>query len=93
VFYGIVMEFQSGREVFVADAWWLPPEGDPVGPMSFQVNCTSEGPGCRLRVRQSGFEDGTRWRRYYSVIERGWPISMGALKEYLEAGGRGASSS
>ena len=87
VFYGIVMEFKAGRELFVADAWWLPPDGDPIGPMSFQVNCAMEGPACRLRVRQSGFEDGTRWRRYYSVIERGWHMSMAALKEYLEAGG------
>jgi uncharacterized protein YndB with AHSA1/START domain len=84
VFYGIVMEFKAGRELFVADAWWLPPDGDPVGPMSFQVNCVMEGPACRLRVRQSGFEDGTRWRRYYSVIERGWHISLAALKEYAE---------
>jgi uncharacterized protein YndB with AHSA1/START domain len=84
VFYGIVMEYKPGRELFVADAWWLPPDGDPVGPMSFQVNCALEGPACRLRVRQSGFEDGARWRRYYRVIERGWHMSMAALKEYLE---------
>ncbi len=84
VFYGIVMEFKTGRELFVADAWWLPPDGDPVGPMSLQVNCTAEGPACRLRVRQTGFEDTARWRRYYRVIERGWHVSMAALKEYIE---------
>lgn len=84
VFYGIVMEFKAGRELFVADAWWLPPDGDPVGPMALQVNCTTEGPACRLRVRQTGFEDTARWRRYYRVIERGWHVSMTALKEYVE---------
>ena len=78
------MEYKPGRELFVADAWWIPPDGDPVGPMSLQVNCAMDGPACRLRVRQSGFEDGTRWRRYYSVIERGWRMSMVALKEYAE---------
>ena len=84
IFYGIVMEYKPGRELFVADAWWIPPDGDPVGPMSLQVNCTMDGPACRLRVRQSGFEDGARWRRYYNVIEHGWRTSMVALKEYVE---------
>jgi uncharacterized protein YndB with AHSA1/START domain len=87
VFYGIVMEYKPGRELFVADAWWLPPDGDPVGPMSLQVNCTMDGPACRLRVRQTGFEDSARWRRYYRVIERGWHVSMAALKEYVESEG------
>ena len=39
VFYGIVVDYKPGRELFVADAWWIPPDGDPVGPMSLQVNC------------------------------------------------------
>jgi uncharacterized protein YndB with AHSA1/START domain len=84
VFYGLVMEFKPGRELFVADAWWLPPDGDPIGPMSLQVNCAREDGGCRLRVRQSGFEETPRFRRYYSVIERGWQMSLAALKEYVE---------
>jgi uncharacterized protein YndB with AHSA1/START domain len=89
VFYGIVMEYRAGRELFIADAWWLPPDGDPIGPMSLQVDCSpvdsgTPGHACRLRVRQSGFEETPRFRRYYSVIERGWHISMAALKEYAE---------
>jgi uncharacterized protein YndB with AHSA1/START domain len=84
VFYGIVMDFIAGRELFVADAWWLPPDGEPIGPMSFHVTCTVEPAACRLRIRQSGFDDSARWRRYYSVIERGWHISMSTLKEYAE---------
>lgn len=84
VFYGIVMEYQPGQELLVSEAWWLPPDSNPVGPMSLQVNCTMDGPACRLRVRQSGFEESARWQRYYSVIERGWQMSMVALKEYVE---------
>jgi hypothetical protein len=52
--------------------------------MSLQVNCSLEDSACRLRVRQSGFEETPRFRRYYSVIERGWHISLSALKEYIE---------
>lgn len=84
VFYGIVMEHRPGRELFVADAWWIPPDTDPLGPMALQVECSREDDACRLRVRQSGFEDTARFRRYYAVIERGWHISMAGLKAHLE---------
>lgn len=85
VFYGSVMEYQPGRELVIADAWWLPPDTGPIGPMSLQVQCAMDGPACRLRVRQSGFEDTPRWRRYYGVIEVGWLKSMVALKQYVES--------
>ena len=86
VFYGIITEYQAGRELLVSDAWWLPPDTNPIGPMSLQVTCVMDGPACRLRVLQSGFEDSPRWRRYYSVIDRGWKVSLAALKEYVERG-------
>jgi uncharacterized protein YndB with AHSA1/START domain len=85
VFYGQVIEYKPGRELFVADAWWLPPDGEPLGPMSLQVNCVMDGPACRLRVRQSGADDGPRWERYYAVIGGGWKASLAALKAYVEA--------
>jgi uncharacterized protein YndB with AHSA1/START domain len=84
VFYGTVVEYEPGRELVVADAWWLPPDTNPIGPMSLHVDCTTDGSACRLRVRQTGFEDSPRWRRYYSVIDLGWQVSLAALKRYLE---------
>lgn len=84
VFYGIVVEYRAGRELMVSDAWWLPPDTNPVGPMSLHVTCAIEGTACRLQVRQSGFEESPRWQRYYSVIDRGWKQSLGALKDYVE---------
>jgi uncharacterized protein YndB with AHSA1/START domain len=85
VFHGTVVEYMPGRELFVADAWWVPPDGEPIGPMALEVSCMMDGPACRLRVRQSGFEDSLRWRRYYAVITRGWQASLAALKAHLEA--------
>jgi uncharacterized protein YndB with AHSA1/START domain len=85
VFHGSVMEYLPGRELFVADAWWIPPDGDPIGPMSLEVSCMLDGPACRLRVRQSGFEESARWRRYYALISRGWLSALAALKEYVES--------
>jgi uncharacterized protein YndB with AHSA1/START domain len=84
VFFGRVMEYLPGREIFVADAWWLPPDGDPIGPMSLEVTCRMSGPACRLQVKQTGFEETPRWRRYYAVIASGWRSSLVALKDYAE---------
>ena len=85
VFHGTVIEHNPGRVLAIADAWWLPPDTDPVGPMALEVTCELDGPACRLRVRQTGFEDSPRWSRYYTVVDRGWRSSMAALKEYLES--------
>jgi uncharacterized protein YndB with AHSA1/START domain len=84
VFSGRVMEYLAGREAFIADAWWLPPDGDPIGPMALAISCQMSGPACRLVVKQTGFEDTPRWRRYYEVISGGWLTSLAALKEYVE---------
>lgn len=84
IFYGIVVEHKPGQELFVADAWWLPPDGDPLGPMALEVRCTMDGPACRVRVTQSGFGEGPRWDRYYEVIASGWKASLAALKTLTE---------
>jgi uncharacterized protein YndB with AHSA1/START domain len=88
VFRGTVMQFQPGQGFFVADAFWLPPDGDPIGPMALEVTCGPAGQdfsaGTRVRVTQRGFEEGTRWRRYYEVIEHGWERALASLKSLLE---------
>ena len=88
VFRGTVMQFTPERGFFVADVFWLPPDGDPIGPMAFEVTCTpagSERPGAtHVRVTQRGFEEGPRWRRYYEVIAAGWEHALASLKALLE---------
>ena len=86
VFYGTVMEFRHGREFFLADAYRLPPESAPIGPMALEVTCRIDGPATRLQVRQSGAEDSARWQRYYDLIATGWEDSLGSLKRHLEQG-------
>lgn len=83
-FHGTVMEFRAGRELFVADAFWNPPEGDPVGPMALEIQCTADGAATRVSVRLSGDDDGPRWQRYFAVMRAGWPRALGELKRYLE---------
>lgn len=86
VFYGTVMEFREGQEFFLADAYWVPPAGPPIGPMALEVSCRIEGPATRLRVRQSSADTGARWQRYAELIATGWRDSLGRLKQYLEEG-------
>lgn len=85
VFHGVVLEYKPGKELFVADAWWLPPDGDALGPMALEVRCAMDGPACRLTVVQSGFGEGRRWDRYYQLIARGWRASLATLKARAEA--------
>ena len=85
VFRGTVIQFHPSRGFLVADAFWLPPDGDPIGPMALEVACEPiEGNRTSVRVTQTGFEDGVRWRRYYDVIERGWRRALDSLKSLLE---------
>jgi uncharacterized protein YndB with AHSA1/START domain len=85
VFRGTVVEWQPGEGFFVADAMWLPPDGDPIGPMALRVMFAQQPDGTtRVRVMQTGFEESARWRRYYEVIGPGWERALASLKSLLE---------
>jgi uncharacterized protein YndB with AHSA1/START domain len=84
VFHGTVVDVRPGRQFLVADAYWVPPEGEPLGPMVLEVGCSPYPDGCKLHVRQEGYAPSPRWRRYYAVVSRGWQVSLLALKRYAE---------
>ena len=85
-FHGTVIEYRPGVEFFVGDAYWQPPEGEPIGPMALEVRCRPQGGAhiTRLSVRQSGGDDGPRWQRYFEVVSSGWQRALGELKAYLD---------
>ena len=83
--YGIVIDARPPREFFLADVYWLPPEGDPIGPMALHVTCEATATGTRLRYQQSGCDDSPRWRRFYRVIGADWSAALTRLKRELEA--------
>ncbi len=85
VFHGTLVDVRKNEHFLVADAYWIPPEGDPIGPMALEVTCAEDPAGCRLHVRQDGYDESERWRRYYAVVSRGWQISLTALKRYAES--------
>jgi uncharacterized protein YndB with AHSA1/START domain len=84
-FRGTVIEFKPGREFFVADAYWLPPDGDPIGPMAFEATCKAHGDRTVLHVRQSGWEQSRRWTRYYEVAATRLTVALNELKKHVEA--------
>ena len=85
VFRGTIVQFHEGQGFFVADAFWLPPDGEPIGPMALEVQVLAESPTVtRVRVTQTGFEEGARWRRYYEVVAIGWSRALASMKALLE---------
>jgi uncharacterized protein YndB with AHSA1/START domain len=86
VFRGTVVQFHPCQGFFVADAYWLPPDGDPIGPMALEVACRELDGDTRteLHISQTGFDESDRWRRYYEIIQMGWTQALGSLKALLE---------
>ena len=78
------MEFRAGREFFVADAYWLPPDEEPIGPMALEATCAMHGSATTLNVRQSGWSNSRRWNRYYDIIGSGFALSLNELKQHVE---------
>ena len=85
VFRGTIVQFQPGEGFFVADCFWLPPDGEPIGPMALEVKLHAEPDGAtRVHVTQTGYEESARWRRYYEVIGVGWTRALASLKSLIE---------
>ena len=83
-FHGSVIDFRANNSFFLADVYWMPPEGDPIGPMALHVTCDTAEASTRLRVQQSGCDDSPRWRRYYRVMGAHWLASLERLKREVE---------
>jgi hypothetical protein len=90
------MQFDAGKGFFVADLFHLPPDGEPIGPMALEVTLTpvaaadataadaGTNGAVQVRVLQTGFEEGARWRRYYELVHHGWERALHSLKMLLE---------
>lgn len=94
VLHGTVVDYRERRGFLVAECFWLPPDGDPIGPMAIDVSCSKRPagpeqglPSTWLRVQQTGVdEDSPRWLRYYELLGKGLPPALERLKTYLEKG-------
>jgi uncharacterized protein YndB with AHSA1/START domain len=83
-----VMAVEPYNHLFLADAFWLPPDGGPLGPLSVQITFTpapnaAEG-RTLVRVLITGFDNGVRWQRYLGFARTQWQDGLTALKRLLE---------
>ena len=82
------MLFRSDH-VFLADAFWLPPDGGPLGPLALQITfapaAAPDGTRSTLvRVVMTGFDEGVRWKRYLGLSTTQWQDALRTLKDVLE---------
>lgn len=89
VFRATVMHIEPNDHVFLADAFWLPPDGGPLGPlavqMTFSPKATPDGrPATLVRIVMTGFDEGVRWKRYLGLATTQWQNALGVLKMLLE---------
>lgn len=87
--HGTVMDVREGASFFLAEVYYTPPEGAPIGPMAIevQVRALDEGRSTELAIRQSGDDEGPRWQRYFAIMGDGWDRALEMLKEHLEWAG------
>ena len=85
-FHGTIIDFRPNAAFFLAEAFWQPPDGDPIGPMALEVQARPHGNGrsTMLTVRQSGEIDGPRWERYFQIMSRGWDGALQEMKDYMD---------
>jgi uncharacterized protein YndB with AHSA1/START domain len=86
-FHGMVIDIRPAASFFLAEAYWQPPDGDPIGPMALEVQCRPHGNGRQtmLTVKQSGEGEGPRWERYFSIMTRGWESALTGMKEFIDS--------
>jgi uncharacterized protein YndB with AHSA1/START domain len=88
IFRATVMQVDPYDHLFLADAFWLPPDGGPLGPLSVQITFTPTTTAAEtitvLRVVITGFDSGIRWQRYLVLARAQWQDGLTALKRLLE---------
>jgi uncharacterized protein YndB with AHSA1/START domain len=86
IFHGTVMDYRPNAAFFIADAYWQPPEGDPIGPMALEVQCRPRGNGrsTTVTVSQSAADAGPRWRRYFDLMNQGWERALLDMRDHLD---------
>jgi len=85
-FHGTIIDYRANGAFFIGEAYWQPPDGEPLGPMALEVHCRPHGNGrsTMLTVRQSAEGDGPRWDRYFEIMSRGWEFALLDMKAYME---------
>ena len=84
--HGSVIDFRANTSFFLAEAYWQPPDGEPIGPMAIDVQCRPHGNGrlTMVTVKQSGEGEGPRWERYFQIMNRGWEGALEEMRLFID---------
>ena len=60
-FHGTIIDYRAHGAFFLAEAYWQPPDGEPIGPMALEVHCRPHGNNRQtmVTVRQSAAGEGS----------------------------------
>ena len=85
-FHGTIVDYRPSACFVLAEVYWQPPDGEPIGPMAMEVHTRPHGNGrtTMLTVRQSGEGEGPRWQRYFDIMARGWDAALQELKDFMD---------
>ncbi len=85
-FHGTIIDYRARGAFFLAEAYWQPPDGEPIGPMALEVHCRPHGNNRQtmVTVRQSAAGEGPRWQRYFEVMDRGWETALVELANFMD---------
>lgn len=85
-FHGTIIDYRPIGAFFVGEAYWQPPDGEPLGPMALEVHCRPHGNGrsTMLTIRQSAEGHGPRWERYFALMSRGWEGALQDMKAFMD---------
>jgi uncharacterized protein YndB with AHSA1/START domain len=89
IFRATVMHVEPNDHLFLADAFWLPPDGGPLGPLAVQITFSPTAmpdgvTSTLVRVVITGFDAGVRWKRYLGLATAQWQHALSILKMLLE---------
>jgi uncharacterized protein YndB with AHSA1/START domain len=84
--HGTIVDYRAHGTFCLAEAYWQPPDGEPIGPMALEVHCRPHGNSRQtmVTVRQSAAGEGPRWQRYFQVMDRGWEAALFELKNFMD---------
>lgn len=82
---GIIETMHADGYLRITHLVYLHPEKHILGPMELEITVQAISPTSSImRAEQSGYLFGGDWDWYYDSVVKGWPYSLGLLKEYLE---------
>ena len=68
----------------VDSCYWIPRDGEPVGPFVWMVDLIGKINQSVVRVEQSGFQAGEAGDRFHRQFSAGWPIWLESLQKHLQ---------